>query len=1038
MNAPSLQASFFAVGCWLLAPVGLAQTAVYDFARRTGEGLIFDAKQSAPLSPVVIDGRAGMQAEASADRPARLVLRLSAVGRGSAPVALGAVLEYYDKASPAGLKQGGDRFVFHYPTVSPDGGVKPVPASVTLWLACRAKAQEAHRQARWRRHAVILNDAALADPATAVLTLEASGTCIVRSVMLRAVGPEVLAAWASHEQRLQNDFFRQARLVIARARAEELVRQLARADCYARQSGQKGWPDQLADLAQQQESLLARMREGETLADRHYYEGRLCLIEGRPNDLAALRTTISGNLDWVAKAVARLQADAQAALEAAKQVCAQVHPDFRTEPQIVVPPHPGATTIPVYFRDRIRFFTFANSPWIGPAERFYELLSLYGVEAVFRVIGYHSSGPGASSGNADEPWKASLAAAAQEYAAISRHALKTMPATLHLHHFFILGGLPGWLRTKYRGEEYLDRSYDGEQNTTGQDSGTVNIWHPGIRKYVTDYAAAVGRQAAANPDLLGLSTFNEPRFSIRHGVSLGYNRFAIEAFRQELRTHYGTIEELNRAWKGRYAGFDAIQAPLPREKEPWQITPLYYEWMRFIEKSKEEYGRMVASAFKQACPAKPVWCEGEMCLVGDIGHVHVRPMPAVDLSNYNIRRVHRKAVVDAETVAHAPEGEQENPAEVARAATERNLLGAMLWGQRGFDFWGRYFTANANGYYAAFHDRPGGAMIVATRDHSSLAVLRDKADRFGRLLANTEVVPTGVGIVKSGSAMVGVPHPLGNGSFRILVQSLYAYGYPPFAVDADDVLGGLDDLSQYKVLIVLTSPVVRPGMNERLLAWVRDGGLMIAEGPWGVVTPYGEPAGELIREAFGDLRIAFPPTDQQKQAIAQGRMHRTIAEPYRKLSRWKAIGEWHLPIGLKAPKPGVKVLMADVQGQPLLLEAPLGKGRVVMSSVIIYPLAEYIRREVSKAIVSPARAERDGVLYTILRADARGTHFLGVVNSDSAKGVDTRIVVAGRYRLVTDLGLAHGFPVPPTVRGDFTRFPIHLAPGEGTIFRLAP
>jgi hypothetical protein len=213
---------------------------------------------------------------------------------------------------------------------------------------------------------------------------------------------------------------------------------------------------------------------------------------------------------------------------------------------------------------------------------------------------------------------------------------------------------------------------------------------------------------------------------------------------------------------------------------------------------------------------------------------------------------------------------------------------------------------------------------------------------------------------------------------------------------------------------------------------------MIAAGPWGLMTPYGDRDGRLVREAFGEMEINFPPNDEEKKAIAEGKMFRRVAEPYRHLVPGEWIGEWFFRFTPKALKPGVKVLIADTEGNPLLLEAPLGKGQIFLSAVPLYPAHGLIREEIQKAVVSLARCDKEGVLYAVVREDARGHRYLGVVNSSSREALDSTVTVAGRYPQVTDLGVGDGFPVPSTVEGRFTRFPLHLAPGEGTILRLGP
>jgi len=173
-----------------------------------------------------------------------------------------------------------------------------------------------------------------------------------------------------------------------------------------------------------------------------------------------------------------------------------------------------------------------------------------------------------------------------------------------------------------------------------------------------------------------------------------------------------------------------------------------------------------------------------------------------------------------------------------------------------------------------------------------------------------------------------------------------------------------------------------------------------------------------------------------RQALLDAKMQRKIGEKYRSLCPWDSIGEWYIPLNPGQLKPRVTVLMADTKDQPLLLAAPLGRGRIILSAVPIYGLGGLIRDEISRVVISPACGEKAGVLTTILREDRAGGRYLGLINTDAREALATRVVLAGIYRRITDLGVGDSFPVPVQVEGESTRIPVRLAPGEGTILRL--
>ena len=1007
----------------------------YDFVKATGAGLALDTAGSAALRKVAVAGRDGMAATAAHDKPARLVLRLADAEWPTQAFALAVTLEYYDRATPAGLKRGGDRLML---VCAPPGGRRATRRSgiASLYIACRDKPCEPYRGARWRRHSVLLRDCRGGSKRRpSVVEVQISGQCILRSVGVEPVGPDIVRAWDGHVSACDRFFLRQTKVVIARVRAEDVVRQLQRAHAYARQAGRDGWPAAIHALRTRQAALLATLRQAEDGVDGHYYEGRAAVVANRPADLQKQQTALAATLSRAETQCAELDRLARAALAKATAERAAIDKAFRPVARIEVQPRPDAPAVPDYFKQRIRFFTFSNSGVTLQRNRalWHQVQALYGIESMFRVTGLSSTAEGGSA----DAWQRSTETLRRIASTNAANGMTCAIVALHIHNMYITGGLPGWFRKKYAGTEYLDRSYDGEQNTTGQNSGTVNVWHPGIQRYVTDYATVVGREAARAPNVVAFVCFGEAHFRLRYRVSIGYTELAAKAFRRRLQKGYGTVARLNAAWGATYASFDAVAPPPPREKQGWRITALAFEWEQFMRQAYEDHARRVYDAFKAVCPNKPVWFEAaESLYSADINHTHVRPIPDVNIANYNHPRVYGKTTADAETGGgHYPEGERENPAEIDRAATERNLLGALYWGQRGLTFWFRFFTSNANGYYAAFHDNPSGALVMGTRDCSSLAVVRDKADRFNHLLRDTTVVPSGVGYVHAG--IVSRLGGLGVDGRRIVVTHFYRHGYPTFMASADHILDGREDLTQYRALFVASSPVVREGLNQKLAAWVKAGGLMIAVGPWGLMTPSGKPAGQLVGEAFGQVKATFV---LDRAALAKA-TPRPVPKRYRHLlcdARWTSIAnrEWYVPLTIANRKPTVRVLMADRHDHPLILEAPLGKGTVIMSAVPLYSTWKYLLKRIAQRVPSLARRADGGPLHSLVREDARGVRYLCVINPDSAKPIDSRVVLDGRYARVTDLGIDGGFPVPVSLEGQTTTIPIRLAPGEGTVLGL--
>lgn len=509
----------------------------YDFGSGKSDGLSFEAAEGVTAAEVEIEGKKGVMFTPPEGGTVEVTFLLAGPGTPD-PGPWAVEIEYYDRADSVRIgtlrriEGRGDRWAFTVP-----GGAADT-VSADIWVAGRPwETGEPYRGAQWREHALFLPAAAPGNgdgPALRLSVSPAGSRCILRRVALHRVDDGFAGGWSAFEASLEESFFRQTGLVIDRVRAEESARQALRASLYAAEKGRPATEEGNASIEAALERLVPLFRRLETLHDRLYYRGRAALARGESGEPGRLLAEIEAARAEAGRLVGELERESNSLLDRLRDAAGA--PASR---EILFQPRPEAENIPAYFRERIRLLAFSNSPWtreLWPRRArddsgWYRLLPFYGIEAMFRIIGYTADQPlpapraggfdcvieerldeMETAPDPDAPWERTLKHADAQYRIYSRHGLKSVPATLHLHHFYILGGLPRWFRQRHEGEEYLDRDWQGRVNDSGQGSGTVNIWHPGIRNYAREYAAAVGRQAAANPDIVAFSTFNEPRF----------------------------------------------------------------------------------------------------------------------------------------------------------------------------------------------------------------------------------------------------------------------------------------------------------------------------------------------------------------------------------------------------------------------------------------------------------------------------------------------------------------------------------------------
>jgi hypothetical protein len=620
------------------------------------------------------------------------------------------------------------------------------------------------------------------------------------------------------------------------------------------------------------------------------------------------------------------------------------------------------------------------------------------------------------------------------------------------------------------------------QNAAGDRSArTVDIWHPRVREYTGSYFEAVGRALRSDPRFLLYDHVTwEPTYSVppkeRKSPTFGYaiqpgrSEIAIKAFRGWLQSKFRTVEKLNAAWRSSYKSFDEI-APPPDPFMEWRrrATPLSYEHETFLHESIADYVGLACGAIMKGDSDHPVIFEmpGDMdnsieaCFANvplltrvpaQMVEMHKNNFwPALPVQVYaaTVIPMYGKIPVHTEFIWNwgrrsTPSDESETYSQGLQAIWRNVAHGVRVLFPFAWDEWPSY----ENGYTDWFITKdwqPGWRTRVGAIYRDSIACLAvgaRRARRFGELLRETKLGPREVAIVQpSTSTTNAYPYYSLSWSFNVhtieaksfhdlLFNKNYQYGYVPEEAFYD----GHADMDDYPVLILPYASYFPDGFAEKLLRYVKRGGVVICSGAPGLYDKYGRDDGSFLRDVFGELKAEYSGNDYI----------------------------WQFEITPVKPKAGCDVLVPDGKNA-LLLRARYGRGTVLVSSIPFGQrprsqlLVPHFYRAVDDALAAPiVKCTYDRFEVVVRERGKR--RFLFVCNYSLTNTLEDLITAKGEYRQLIDHGISGAFrflPLPRTVseslkmpvdHGVFymnaqgppgcTSFWMKLQPGEVTVLEL--
>ena len=565
---------------------------------------------------------------------------------------------------------------------------------------------------------------------------------------------------------------------------------------------------------------------------------------------------------------------------------------------------------------------------------------------------------------------------------------------------------------------------------------TLDHRNPKVAAMRDKFIAAVVKHFSKSPRVLYYKGVWENKW----GLKYAYTRDSIGLFHGHLRDKYRTIKELNSAWRTDYANFASITPPpLPKDGGFFDTpnSPLWYEFVRWhIDDYAGWLGR-VYQVIKRNDPRHPVVIDSssqlfggnlkvvgmdtfKACEVGcDIIGMHGSNDDFEERYVYSLKRALGKTTACTEYIFNGWENRAVPTERETIAIIQRNNFRMWGMGRQILDLYGvrdtywsggqKYIWAHNN--LADFRTRP--PFLAARLCAGSVAVSKRKGDRINSVLRAAPIVEPKVAVLQPDVSII---------SERPISGTVYAFwSFGPMLRDGAyhycflserRVMEGKDDLADYEVLLLPYATHFPPGFADELLQWVKNGGTLIAAGPFGLFDPYGRPDGKAMKTIFGAALTAEQ----------QGRTDRWLFN----LSGRKAV-----PI----------------------LEAAYGKGRVLASgdgrafgripafSAYLPTSAAQAQnngRFVSVLMRGTVRdaVSVDGQLDLILREDAEGNRYLMAINPHGHHGVGRTVVLRGAYKYVMDLTMPGGFPAPVEHVDSCTLVRVNLRAGQALMLAL--
>ncbi|MBI4028228.1 MAG: beta-galactosidase [Verrucomicrobia bacterium] len=610
--------------------------------------------------------------------------------------------------------------------------------------------------------------------------------------------------------------------------------------------------------------------------------------------------------------------------------------------------------------------------------------------------------------------------------------------------------MPPWLEAKLKSDsDLLVRSQDGltaapsyagigEGGKTRQSMQPgMNPHHPAVMEFMRDYlkhwAARANQDDRAHFFVSGWEDSNYIQVKTPKGMqkrSVGYNAGGKAAFRAYLNERYSSISELNRKWGAAYASFDAIEPPDDKYiRPPEKATGLTYEFERWGRVEHARYRAKQRQFLKEGAPRVPVMTDDSITMLEMNGYLNFRENTA-DVYSFHSNPSDEEAMWIylrslSRRFGDKPLGYYENywamytrphlaDERLAKRDLRRFFFNLFMRDIRCSTWWLRYSTAPTD-YLVAY----GGETFRLEYDQTTvrwcateLPVMFARGRVIERALLESQPETPAAAIIQPCATIFNLASmghtyrasPPIRQMIDLHYQLLAPGNFPHDYLPEEMVLDGKASLNEYKLLALPYAPYLSEKFSSNLQAWVWKGGVLIADGPFGLMDEFGAE----LPEQGSLFKTAFP------------------------TGRKTGDGFWDY-----SPERG------SATKDPTIKVVPIGKGSLVYLNQPIDAftrnpdLAELLRKILAARVVQTASSPSSD-LKLLVREGKPGEKYLCLCNKNVEAPLQTTVTIQGKYRETLDVVFPNAFPVPTRITDGQTDLDIYLDPGDWTMLLLRP
>lgn len=393
-------------------------------------------------------------------------------------------------------------------------------------------------------------------------------------------------------------------------------------------------------------------------------------------------------------------------------------------------------------------------------------------------------------------------------------------------------------------EEYFPLDQDHHREWAQGSFGFLNYYHPEVKELVISHFKAAAKAYKDSPALLSYDIFNETMFR-------SFDDYSKSEFQKWLKTKYKTIEKLNAVWERTYKNFEQISF----EKWKWMSVMPVADYNAFRRESIAIILKDWYAAVKSVDPNHPIMADNVYAQSSPLG-LYFRPQ-----DDYGM-----KTAVDEIGMSFYPK--QKNG--TFEPALRHNIFDGFYSASNGDGFWiAEMQTHNQSIFAPTTCVDPKELKQWCLEGYSAGAKsliywmwrpFNKGIQTLGRGLVNYKNQPTErlevaaelsklfseTGIIKPLKSEIAILYdPITEDIVRListapeLEQNLYnlsLFGaYKAFLKNNQrpDIIT-FESISDYKAIILSHQAVISQENGKKLIDYVKNGGIIIADGSFGI------------------------------------------------------------------------------------------------------------------------------------------------------------------------------------------------------------